>query len=147
MKKRKCSSLSYIYTASGSSTFVHWGSDTDSQTFSNSLIIHGVTNKLNCDVTVIILIINSRNDPHTCWTIQAIVSYVYLKLSCDFNEWYFSVSHMRQLLKLSSKCKDHFFNTSLKPQFTNISFNVNNHNHNHSHTKPLSRHFYRLIYF
>ena len=55
------------------------GCDTDSQTFSNSLIIHGVTKTLKYDKTIIILIMNSRNDPRTCWTIQAIVSYLYVK--------------------------------------------------------------------
>ena len=43
---------------------------------------------------------------------------------------------MRQLFKLSSKCKDHFFNiSSLKPHFTNISFNVNNHNNSNNTQK------------
>ena len=37
--------------------------------------------------------------------------------------------YIRQLL---SKCKDHFFNSALKPHFTNISFNINNHNNNNN---------------
>jgi len=31
------------------------------------------------------------------------------KISGDFNDWNFSVSHVRQFLKLSIKCVDHFF--------------------------------------
>ena len=38
---------------------------------------------------------------------------------------------------MSSKCKDHFFNSSLKPPFTNISLNIDNYNNNSSTQKHL----------
>ena len=77
---------------------------------------------------------NWRNDPHTSWIISAIVLYLHPKnirhLQQDLNPWplqshhrghgfescwrqrYFSGANMRQSLRLSSKCEDHFFNNS-----------------------------------
>ena len=84
-----------------------------------------------------------RNDPHTCWTISAIVSCVHLKnfqvSSLGFELMTFAMSvqcsHqlsyeatqlregqfvenvlgalMRQSLGLCGKCEDHFFNSSV----------------------------------